>query len=132
MAHVVDDVPVAQYRFKRVARQLTEFEPVAHRLQTDPTKKWHRTPFATRLLDGGPDRVTLLHDRLKIRRDGDWTESPVEPGRWAAVLAEWFGIELPGVARPAPGQHRDYAPILPDSDARSIRLQCARGPPRLC
>ena len=38
---------------------------------------WTEGPFTTRLLNGGPDRVTLLPNRIKFRRDGEWTEEPV-------------------------------------------------------
>ena len=45
---------------------------------------------ATRLLEGGPDRVTLLRDRLKLRRSGEWSEEPVSADAWAATLHQWF------------------------------------------
>ena len=46
-----DAVPVAQYRFKRVAHSLEDFAPVSASMQVDPDKNWHKRPFATRLLD---------------------------------------------------------------------------------
>jgi len=64
-------------------------------LASDPELHWRNKPFATRLLDGGPDRVTLLGDRLKITRDGEATESPVSVAEWSAVLLEWFGMTMP-------------------------------------
>jgi hypothetical protein len=61
-------------------------------LQTEPGLKWTTTRFATRLIDGGPDRVTLLSDRLKIRREGTWTEQAVSEEQWAEMLHTWFGM----------------------------------------
>jgi N-hydroxyarylamine O-acetyltransferase len=82
-----------QYRFRRRPVALSVFDPESARLQTQPGLRWSESPFATRLLDGGPDRVTLLGDRLKIRRDGVWGEEPVAPEAWAAALHDWFGME---------------------------------------
>lgn len=90
-----DGLPTAQYRFKRVNRRMADFEPASMRLQSDPELHWSQKPFATRLLDGGPDRVTLLSDRLKIRRDGEVTETPVAPDDWEATLHEWFAMTMP-------------------------------------
>ena len=90
-----EGVPSALYRFKRVDRELADFDSVSQRLQTDPELHWSQKPFATRLLDGGPDRVTLLSDRLKIRRAGTWTETPVSETAWESTLLEWFAMELP-------------------------------------
>ena len=81
------------YRFGNVARLPREFEPSSQYLQTTPGLRWTLHPFATRLLDGGPDRVKLLHDRLRIRRDGVWTETPVSEANWARELDRWFGLE---------------------------------------
>lgn len=86
-------VPVAQYRFKRVAHELGDFEAASQKLQADAVGHWRTKPFATRLLGSGADRVTLLSDRLKVRRGGEVTETPVEPRAWSATLKEWFGIE---------------------------------------
>ncbi len=79
------------YRIARRHHQHEEFEPSNRALQSDGTT-WREKPFATRLLDGGPDRVTLLSDRIKFRRDGEWTEEPVAPPEWAATLDRWFGM----------------------------------------
>ncbi len=81
-----------QYRFDRTPRTATDFDPASHRLQTEPGLRWTEAPFATRLLDGGPDRVTLLHDRVKFRRNGEWTEDPVTEDEWPAMLHRWFGM----------------------------------------
>jgi len=87
-------VPVAQYRFKRVAHSLEQFQAASEALQADPAGKWRTKPFATRLLDQGPDRVTLTHDTLKLLRDGVRTNAPVALDEWANVLHDWFGIRL--------------------------------------
>jgi N-hydroxyarylamine O-acetyltransferase len=87
-------VPVAQYRFKRVAHTLDDFAAVSASMQVDAEKNWHKRPFATRLLDRGPDRVTLTSKRLKTIRDGTTTETPVAISAWPATLHDWFGIRL--------------------------------------
>jgi N-hydroxyarylamine O-acetyltransferase len=80
------------YRFDREPRALADFEEASVYLQTQPGLQWTESPFATRLLDGGPDRVTLLRDRIKFRRDGSWEEEPVSEEDWPARLQEWFGL----------------------------------------
>ncbi len=90
----VDGIPSPEYRFKRVAHTLDQFTPVSDAMQVDPAKRWHTHPFATRLLDRGPDRVTLTHDRLKVTSDDTTTEQPVTPADWPPVLYDWFGIRL--------------------------------------
>ena len=92
LAEVVDGVPVAQYRFKRVDHAMHDFEPASQKLQADADGHFRTKAFATRLLGDGADRVTLLRDRLKLKRGDDVTESPVADADWNAVLAEWFGI----------------------------------------
>lgn len=82
----------AHYAFDRTARSLSEFEEASLWLQTEPGLQWTSTPFATKLVDGGPDRVTLLEDRLKLRRDGLWEEIPVAAADWPATLDHWFGM----------------------------------------
>lgn len=96
-----DAVPVAQYRFKRVAHSLEDFAPVSASMQVDPDKNWHKRPFATRLLACGPDRVTLTSDRLKIIRDGKTTEQPITIDEWSTTLYDWFGIRLDASAEAA-------------------------------
>ena len=93
--HDADGVPEPQFRFKRVRRQMHEFEPATDHLQSDPDLHWSNKPFATRLLDGGPDRVTLLGDRLKVARDGMVAETPVAPDEWDATLEHWFSMRRP-------------------------------------
>ena len=87
-----DGVPAPLFRFRRVHHAMADFEPASQRLQSDPELHWSQKPFATRLLGGGPDRVTLLGDRLKLRRDGVETVTPVAPDAWDATLREWFDI----------------------------------------
>ena len=96
-----DAVPVAQYRFKRVAHALEDFAPASASMQVDPGKNWHKRPFATRLLEGGPDRVTLTSDRLKIICDGVTAEQPVALDEWTTTLHDWFGIRLGPAAEAA-------------------------------
>ena len=88
-------MPAARYRFSRVRRELADFDAASQRLQSDPELHWRQKPFATRLLDGGPDRVTLLADRLKLRRRGRTSERPVAPAEWDDTLRRWFGMEPP-------------------------------------
>ena len=82
-----------QYRFDRTAHQLTDYTEHSERLQTDRGLKWSKAPFATRLLSGGPDRVTLLKDTLKMRTNGAWTEEPVQQADWATELDRWFSMK---------------------------------------
>lgn len=100
LAKLDDGVPVAQYRFKRVAHGLQQFEPASDALQADTAGKWRTKPFATRLLDRGPDRVTLTHDRLKVTGAGVQTEQTVPADEWHDVLHNWFGIRLGPAATP--------------------------------
>jgi N-hydroxyarylamine O-acetyltransferase len=93
--HDAEGVPEPQYRFKRVAHQLPEFDAVSTHLQEAEDLHWRHKPFATRLIDGGPDRVTLLADRLKVVRDGVLTETPVSDADWDDTLHEWFGMRSP-------------------------------------
>lgn len=86
----VDGVPDARYRFKRVTHAPEDFAAVSERLRTDTDLHWSQKRFSTRLLDGGPGRVTLLEDRLKIRRDGVESETPVASDQWAATYQQWF------------------------------------------
>ena len=74
------DGQAPQYRFGGQSFTAEDFEAPSRRLQTEPGVQWTQSPFATRLLDGGPDRVTLLKDRIKFRRQGGWTEQPVSIG----------------------------------------------------
>jgi N-hydroxyarylamine O-acetyltransferase len=87
------DGPEPQYRFGSGAFGTDDFVEQSERKWRDPHQKWRQKPFATRLLDGGPDRVTLLEDRLKLRRNGEWSERPVESGdEWRRLLRQWFDM----------------------------------------
>jgi len=81
------------YRFDRTGWHFAGFDDASHRLQTVPGLSWTRARFATRLLDGGPDRVTLLEDRIKFRRNGEWTQEAVAPDEWESQLDQWFAME---------------------------------------
>ncbi len=96
LAEMVDDIPEAQYRFKRVAHRFGDFAPVAAALQVDPDTHWRAKPFATRLLGTGDDRVTLTHDALKLRRNGTVIEQPLARDEWDDALGAWFSMERPG------------------------------------
>lgn len=87
-----DGEALPQYRFGTSTHAAEDFDTASQRLQTAPGLQWTKTPFATRLLDGGPDRVTLLHDRIRFRRGGDWSEAAVPADDWDALLDEWFGL----------------------------------------
>lgn len=87
-----DDGARPEYRYRPGDHSLDHFEEASTYLRTAPGLRWTEGRFATRLLDGGPDRVTLLEDVLKLRRQGRWTERPVDEGDWPSLLAEWFGM----------------------------------------
>ncbi len=95
LARLDAGVPVAQFRFKRVALTLGDFDAASQALQDDPTSHFRAKPLATRLLDGGPDRVSLSSDRLRVTRDGETIETPVAPREWPSTLDEWFGLTVP-------------------------------------
>lgn len=87
-----DDGPQSEYAFTLVPASPSTFEASNRHLQTAPDTVFTAKPFATRLVNGGPDRVTLLGDRLKIRSGGMWTETPVADEDWSRILAQWFGL----------------------------------------
>ncbi len=92
MAYEPDGSAEAQYRFDSNPYVTTDFDRQSLRLQNEPGLQWTEGPFATRLLDGGPDRVTLLPNRIKFRRNGEWTEEPVAEADWTATLDRWFNM----------------------------------------
>ncbi|HUG32641.1 MAG TPA: arylamine N-acetyltransferase [Acidimicrobiia bacterium] len=93
VSYEADGTVEPHYRFERTDRQLADFEEASVYLRTTPGLQWTQARFATRLLDGGPDRVTLLSDRIKFRRSGTWTEHPVDDSEWERLLSEWFSLE---------------------------------------
>jgi N-hydroxyarylamine O-acetyltransferase len=82
--------PVPQFRFRRVVHDMGDFAEASERLKADPSLRWSTKPFATRLIDGGPQRVTLLKDRLKYHGDGDTAETPVAKQEWEHTLTSLF------------------------------------------
>ena len=95
LCELVDGVPEARYRFKRVAHTMDEFEAISTSMQADTAKKWRSHAFATRLLDGGPDRVTLRDGRLRIVRGDVEAVTEIGPDEFDATLHEWFGMRTP-------------------------------------
>lgn len=83
-------LPVPQYRFRRVAHKMEDFVEASDRLRGDPTLHWSNKPFATRLIDGGPSRVTLLKDRLKYHGDGETRETMIDEPDWEETLDRVF------------------------------------------
>lgn len=83
-----------QYRFTLAPYGLADFTEQSERLQVVGTSGFTEKPFATRSLGTGTNRVTLLADRIKFRRDGSWTEEPVDTDDWDEVANQWFGLEL--------------------------------------
>lgn len=92
LSQLVDGVPEARYRFKRVNHVAVDFEPASMRLQSDPTLFWSTSPFATRLLDDQGTRLILTRDTLKTKRADGTVEVPVDSHDWNDVLFEHFGI----------------------------------------
>lgn len=88
------DPPRPQYRFTLTPRTLPDFDKQSDRLQRPGSGHFTDKPFATRSLGKGTDRVTLLADRIKFRREGSWTEQPVDRRDWNEVAKKWFGFEL--------------------------------------
>jgi N-hydroxyarylamine O-acetyltransferase len=87
-----DDKIKPRYRFGPDERTPESFEAASVYLQTTPGLAWTTSRFATRLIDRGPDRVTLLEDVLKFRRNGVWTEEAIDAHEWAEHLLEWFDM----------------------------------------
>jgi N-hydroxyarylamine O-acetyltransferase len=95
LAEHEDGVPVAKFRFKRVAHELADFAQASQRLSDNAEAHWRRWPFATRLLGDGADRVTLLADRLKLRRGDVTEETEIAETDWNDALWEWFRMRPP-------------------------------------
>jgi N-hydroxyarylamine O-acetyltransferase len=95
LAEHKDGVPIAKFRFKRVAHDLADFAGASQRLYDDAEAHWRRWPFATRLLGDGADRVTLLADRLKLRHGDVTEETEIAEADWNDALWEWFRMRPP-------------------------------------
>ncbi|MEL6893347.1 MAG: arylamine N-acetyltransferase [Actinomycetota bacterium] len=106
VTRLVDGVPEATLRYKRVALSFDDFAGAALRLQSDPARSWSTKPFASRLV-GVDERVTLRHDARsrRITQEDGSIETVVEPVEhhddWDLTLREWFGLERPGPWPPA-------------------------------
>lgn len=92
VSHEPDGSTLPHFRWAPRAHRPQDFAEASTYLQVTPGLRWTEARFATRLLDGGPDRVTLLGDRIKFRRDGEWTERPVTDEEWPDLLQSWFGM----------------------------------------
>lgn len=103
LAKLVDGVPAAHYRFKRVAHTLSDFDAASAALAEDSAGNFRQNPVVTRLVDTSGARVTLTTDRLTIT-SGDGNEissQEVTSSSWWPMVEEWFGIQGPIGPRPA-------------------------------
>jgi len=104
LAKIVDGVPAASYRFKRVSHELSDFDPASEAMAGDATGHFRKGPLATRLLDQKGSRVTLSTSRL-VQNAPDGTERSaiaVPPDQWWDAAREWFG--------------ESYGPEIADTD----------------
>lgn len=92
LAQLVNGVPEARYRFKRVSHEMVDFDPASRRLQDDPTLPWSAKPFATRLIDDDGTRITLTRSTFKTRTGDKVIRVPVAAEDWNDVLLEHFGL----------------------------------------
>ncbi|NDH87779.1 MAG: hypothetical protein EBY61_03920 [Actinobacteria bacterium] len=72
-------------------------------------------PFATRLLGDGADRVTLLADRLKLRRGDVTEETEIAEADWNDALWEWFRMRPPGQVPVYPMKSRSLRDVRIDN-----------------
>lgn len=84
---------ISEFRFSMVDREMSTFEPASQRLQNGPGH-FTAAPFATRLIDGGPDRVSLTPGRLVTHHGEVVEESPVAAAEWSDTLRSRFGIRV--------------------------------------
>ena len=73
---------------------MPDFDEVSRLLQTDLDLQWHQRAFVTRYLDGGPDRVTLIGNQLKLQRGSEITNTTVADRDWSDTLERWFGFRV--------------------------------------
>lgn len=92
LAQIIDGVPEARYRFKRVSHEMADFDEASQRLQGDRSLFWSASPFATRLLDDQGTRLTLTRSSLKTQGGDQTTRAPVDAADWNDVLFEHFGL----------------------------------------
>lgn len=97
LTRLVDGVPAAHYRFKRVAHRLSDFNSASDALAADSGGSFRKAPIVTRLLDESGARVTLTPDRLDVREPAGSlrTSSQVPSEEWWPTAAQWFGIHGP-------------------------------------
>ncbi len=94
LAEIVDGVPQARYRFKRVAHHMHEFDSASQRLVADTSLSWHQGPFATRLTDAAGTRVTLTRNGLTTHGSAPRSTTPITADTsFEALLAAHFGID---------------------------------------
>lgn len=93
LARIVDGVPEASYRFKRVSHELADFVPASDELAADPDGHFRRGPLVTRLLDADGSRVTLSTKRLVVKYPGgtERMATDIDANTWWLTAAEWFG-----------------------------------------
>ena len=84
---------VPEFRFAIADQEMSVFDTASQRLQSGPGH-FTDAPFATRLLDGGPDRVSLTLERLAFHRGGVVGETPVPAAAWDEALRSHFGIHV--------------------------------------
>jgi N-hydroxyarylamine O-acetyltransferase len=101
--HLFELMPSGEWELQYVVdpapRELPEFQPRSDELASGAGgPHWTEKPFATRALSASGDRVWLLRDRVKVRRDASdaTTEEPVDAADWDATLLSWFGMTPPG------------------------------------
>jgi N-hydroxyarylamine O-acetyltransferase len=74
-------------------KEIAEFDRRSMYLQTEPGLSWTERAFATRALDAHGSRATLRMDVLRTRDGvGEYSESPVAPGEWSALLLRHFAL----------------------------------------
>ena len=82
------------YRFSLTSRALADFEPQCRWFETHPESNFLTRRVCSIATPSG--RVTLTGVELIVTRDGVRETTPIEGDeKWAAALAEHFGITLP-------------------------------------
>jgi len=86
------DEKLPSYAFRPIVRPLDSFAEVTKELATNPKFPFKEKKFITRLIHGGPDRVTLLEHVIKFRKGGEWSEVLIEKEEWPEMLHKWFAV----------------------------------------